>query len=44
MSGARFDRVIGVIDGILIWIIKSNKTECEMDPSHSFVEEKTNLA
>jgi hypothetical protein len=29
MSGARFDRVIGAIDGILIWIIKSNKTECE---------------
>jgi hypothetical protein len=29
MSGAGFDRVIGAIDGILIWIIKPNKTECE---------------
>jgi hypothetical protein len=29
MSGAGFDRVIGAIDGILIWIIKPNKSECE---------------
>jgi hypothetical protein len=29
MSGAGFDRVIGAIDGILIWIVKPNKTECE---------------
>jgi hypothetical protein len=29
MSGAGFDTVIGAIDGILIWIIKPNKSECE---------------
>jgi hypothetical protein len=29
MSGAGFDRVIGAIDGILIWIVKPCKTECE---------------
>jgi hypothetical protein len=29
MLGASFDRVIGAIDGILIWIIKPNKNECE---------------
>ncbi len=29
MSGAGFDRVIGAIDGILIWIIKPNKNECD---------------
>jgi hypothetical protein len=29
MSGAGFDRVIGAIDGILIWTINPNKIECE---------------
>jgi hypothetical protein len=29
MSGAGFDRVIGAIDGILIWTVKPNKNECE---------------
>ena len=28
-SGALFDRVIGAIDGILIWILKPTKDECE---------------
>jgi hypothetical protein len=29
MSGAGFDKVIGAIDGILIWVIKPSKAECK---------------
>ena len=28
-SGAKFDNVIGAIDGILIWILKPTKNECK---------------
>ena len=30
-SGALFEHVIGAIDGILIWILKPTKEECEID-------------
>jgi hypothetical protein len=29
MSGASFDNVVGAIDGILIWILKPYKSECD---------------
>jgi hypothetical protein len=29
MLGAGFDKVIGTIDGILIWMVKSSKSECK---------------
>jgi hypothetical protein len=29
MSGAGFDKVIGTIDGILIWVVKPSKAECK---------------
>ena len=46
-SGAGFDNVIGAIDGILIWLLKPSKNQCEKaggaKSKSFFVQERINL-
>jgi hypothetical protein len=46
MSGEGFDKVVGAIDGILIWIVKPDKRECKdvnCGDKSFFVPGKANL-